>query len=119
MVNFAFVMYRGNTFSFDIAIARDGSPVDLTGCSLKFSARLNYLDCGPVFTKTSDPGGGINILDLLGGRARVTIQPEDTQDLANIVEPLVADLRLTDTTDEVFTIASGTIEVRPVAVPIT
>jgi hypothetical protein len=117
MGDFAFSMFRGNTFSFDVNITQDGDPLDITNAVLTFAARTSYLDV-VVFTKTQDPGGGITILDALNGKARVALAPVDTKDLANIAEPLVADLQLVDSCGQIFTIASGTIKVNPVAVPI-
>lgn len=117
MADFDFAMFRGNTFSFDVNITQDGDPLDISNSSLTFAARFSYLD-RVVFTKTQDQGGGITILDAFNGKARIVIAPADTRELANIAEPLVADLQLIDSCGQIFTVASGTIKVNPVAVPL-
>ncbi len=111
-------MFRGDTFAFDIQVTQDGLPVDISFAQLTFAAKRAYLDATPVFVKTSFPPNGINFIDPVNGRARVTIAPADTEDLVNLSEPLVADLRMKDSNSQVTTVASGKLRVNPVAADI-
>jgi hypothetical protein len=103
-------MYRGDDESFDIAVTKDGIAVDLTGASIRFTAkrRATDVDLEAVIAKTSAVAGGIVVTNALGGIARVDIVPADTEDLTASAR-LIWDLQAVDGTGKVRTLADGTL----------
>lgn len=78
-------MQRGDAASFDIAARKsDGTPLDLTGATLWFTAKPRRIDAdnsAGVIQKTS-AAGAVVITDAPGGRARVDLVAADTSGLA-------------------------------------
>jgi hypothetical protein len=101
-------MYRGDDASFNIAVQKDGAPVDLSGATLRFTAKRGRLepDADAVLSKSTAGGGGITITDAPGGIARVDVLPADTDALARAVR-LVWDLQAVDAASKVRTLATG------------
>lgn len=108
--------FRGDNESFSVTV-RDpaGALIDLTGATLRFTAkyRAGDLDVDSVITKTT--GSGItHAADQPGvgkGIATIALLPADTVDLA---APLVLiwDVQLRDAATLVQTVASGSLRVR-------
>lgn len=108
-------MFRGNDFSFDVIVSFDDQPFDLTGSKMFFAGRLSYQD-KLLFEKTSD-AGEIIFTDPVNGKARINLVPADTAMLSNNEDVILVDLTLTDSLGRTYTVASGTIKVKPVAIP--
>lgn len=108
----AMSLYCGATLQFDMTITQDGTPVNLTGASLRFTAKRNYRDETALIEKVN--GQGIEVLDAANGLARVTIEPADTATLpTDCMSTLVYDVRLV-TSGQNYIAASGIIRVLPV-----
>jgi hypothetical protein len=108
--------YRGDNESFTITV-RDaaGALVNLTGATLRFTAkyRASDLDAAAIFSKTT--GAGItHAADQAGvgkGLATVALVPGDTTTLP---APLVVvwDCQLRDAAANVQTVATGSLRIR-------
>lgn len=104
---FSKVAHLGDTVLFDLAITRDGLPVDLTGATLWFTAKRSPadVDADAVFQKST--GSGISVSDAAGGLARVTVAPTDTSTLSNTDQTLECDVQLKEADGTVTTVARG------------
>jgi len=106
-------IYAGDTVIIDYTIILNDAVVDLTGLTLKWAARLHYGDEIPAIEKVT--GNGIVHVDAKNGKARLTLMPEDTANLAvSSTATLVWALRLYDN-DNIHTVAAGLLIVQPVA----
>jgi hypothetical protein len=103
---------RGDTAYFRCAVTEDGDPFDLTGLTLRATAKRSYAqaDAAAVFQKVS--GDGIELDEEDPSIAIVRIDAEDTEGLADRETKLLFDLQLTSGT-EVFTLATGLLVVAP------
>jgi len=107
------VMYAGDTTIADYTVSLNGTPVDLTGLTLKWAARWKPGDSVPVIEKAT--GSGIVHIDAVNGKARLTLVPADTAALAvSSVAILVWALRLYDASD-IYTVATGLLVIEPAA----
>lgn len=103
---------RGDTINLT-GVVRDsaGAVVNLTGCTLRFTAKLNRGDAdnatGAIKKYT---GSGITHTDAAAGAYRVTLAPADTSSLT-ATTVYFWDLQLTDGSGAVFTVADGTLTV--------
>lgn len=109
-------MVRGDDQEFELAIEIDGTPVDLDGCFLWFTAKndIGDLDEDAVLAKTSALNGGIEITNADAGAAKVVIAADDTADLDCQLDgspPLVWDVQVRDGTGRIRTVASGTLRI--------
>jgi hypothetical protein len=67
-------MRRGDTPIWDLAVVQsDGSPFNLTGCTVYFTAKLVITDADPGVFQLSSATAGVTITNAAGGLA--TIQP--------------------------------------------
>jgi hypothetical protein len=109
-----FTMYRGDTVKLNLAVTSNDVVFDLTDCNLWMTAKYLYADAdaAAIFQKTTG-GGGILVTSALSGRAQITIDPEDTDDLPNSKTAILYDVQLEDADGLIFTIAYGTITVLP------
>jgi phage terminase large subunit-like protein len=108
-------MTRGDEFIFNIAVVLDGVAVNITGKTLRMTAKWSAddADADAVFSLTSTGSAGITVTNAAGGLATVTVAPAKTSSLPARQVSLVYDIQLhTDATDP-KTIASGTLLVRP------
>lgn len=72
-MRYPLTMRRGDTPVWELAVVEeDGSPFDLTGCTLYFTAKLLITDADPGLFQLTN-GAGITVTDAAGGLA--TIQP--------------------------------------------
>ncbi len=108
-------MVRGNTFKFTASVVIDGVLQNVAGGSFLFTAKYDFdqTDVNAVFQKTSDPSGGIEILDAATGSLQITLNPTDTIALPYTQVDLVYDLEYTTASDEIFSILRGTLTVVP------
>jgi hypothetical protein len=89
---------RQRTALYQINVTSAGAaPIDLSGKSLAFSAKVNLSDAAPFISKSS-PSGGISITSpAADGIAVLQIDPADTATLPDIQSnSLVWDLKLVD-----------------------
>src|SRR5678809_335773 len=104
-------MWRGDTVFIDAAVTLQSVPVNITGCSLRFTAKqsLNVADSEAVF-QLSTPGS-ITITNGPGGLCTITIASIDT---SAIVAPMVCfcDLQLVDTSGNVSTLSTGMLTIK-------
>ncbi len=92
-------MVRGDKRDFSITVTQDVGALDLDGKVLWFTAKRRHADPDhrAVFQKSSaDPPGGITITDAAGGKAEMTVEPEDTSGLPLNQIVLVCDLKVVD-----------------------
>lgn len=108
MSNIAIV--RGDTAVLDVAITRSGSPVDLTGATLWFTAKRAKSDPDAVAVIAKSTASGITVTSASGGTATITIDPDDTSDLTSATA-LVFDVQLKESGGRITTVDSGTLRV--------
>jgi hypothetical protein len=109
--DFTFQMWRGDTEVFDAAITVSGVAVNITGCSLKFTAKrsLQDADADAVFQLVTPTE--IVITNGPGGLCQINVASLDTSGL--LVPTLCyCDLQLVDTLGNVSTTATGTLMVK-------
>lgn len=104
-------MTRGDTKYLHVRIANADGPLDLTGKTLRFTAKRSHsnTDAEAVTSKVS--GDGIELMEETG-MAEIALDPADTRDLPARLVRLVYDVQL-KSGSEVFTVAAGTLTVNP------
>jgi len=75
------VMYRGDTRSFQLTMAEDGAPLDLTGATLRFTGKRKIGDDDADAVVSVATGSGIVVTDAVNGEIRVTIPSDQTEAL--------------------------------------
>ncbi len=105
-------MFRGDNAEFALSVVRNGAPVDLTGAKVWMTARRSY-GSPVIFSKTSDPDEGIEVVFAEGGLATVTTSNLDTAELASEEITLIYDVQVLDPTGRISTVETGTILVKP------
>jgi len=70
---------KGTLATFNVVVARNGSPVNLAGVGLTFQAR-NVSPSGPIVLSKSI-GSGIVVTNAAAGQAALTLQASDTASL--------------------------------------
>ena len=110
--DFAFEMWRGDTEVFDAAVTVSGVAIDITGCSLRFTAKrnLNDTDAEAIFQITT-AGGGIVITNGPAGLAEITVASADTAPVTQAIK-CYCDLQLVDTFSNVSTTTTGTLTIK-------
>ena len=109
--DFQYQMWRGDTEVFDAAITVGGVAVNITGCSLKFTAKqsLSDADADAVFQLITPIE--ITITNGPGGLCTINVAGLDTSAL--LVPTLCyCDLQLVDTLGNVSTTATGTLFIK-------
>ena len=115
-LNLNLKMIRGNTYSFNIQVVMNGNAVNLTGGTLRMTAkwRLTDTDANDVFSVYS-PNNGIAFISPTGGTATVTI----ASSLTNVTAipyhrvDLPYDIEYTDVSGNIFTVMYGTLTILP------
>jgi hypothetical protein len=107
-------MTRGDTYVFDLAVIQNSLPFDLTGATVRMTAKWNYTDAdlAAVFAISTDTGD-IVVTDAAGGLATVTVPITATSSLPAAQVQLVYDIQVTDSASHVFTVNSGILYVQP------
>lgn len=107
-------MNRGDTFTFTVTVTQAGAPFNLTGSSLRMTAKYQPTDPdgSAVFSCTS-PGGGITLTAPTQGIATVTVAPGKTSSLAGNRYDLFYDVQVTDASSNVYTVVQGILTVFP------
>lgn len=102
-------MIRGDTALINGAVKTGSSVFDLSGATVKFTARQNINDVMPLFQKTTG-GSGITVTNAAQGELTIEIAPADTASLTNESSLFVWDLEVTRG-GQVFTVAHGDLRV--------
>lgn len=84
---FDLAIYRGNDRSFAMTVEVGGAPVDLTGATIGFMAKLRESDADADAVISLSTSDGIAIVDGPAGRLRVDVP-------ASATEPLDPDVKL-------------------------
>src|SRR5438034_3432 len=105
---------RGDTLVFTAAILQSGAAFNLTGCTVRMTAKWGFADAdgAAVFARTS-PSTGIYLGTPAAGIATVTLVPANTASLPAAIVILKWDLQVTDGSAHVYTVASGDLVVNP------
>ena len=112
----ALTMTRGDSATITVTVVGgDGEPVDLTGKTLRFTAKASPADAQAeaIIAKSTD--AGITHQAQTGateGLADVTIDPADTVTVAAYPVAFVYDVQLTDGANT-YTTETGSLVVRP------
>jgi hypothetical protein len=108
-------MVRGDTYTFDAAIILNGAAVDLTGGTVRMTAKwsVSNADNAAVFQLTSVGSDGITITDAAAGEIRVTISSARTTSLPARKVELPYDIQFVNSLGSVFTVLYGTLTVVP------
>ena len=106
-------MTRGDSRSFALTLTDGaGAPLDLTDAALTFTAKRNLDDEDEDAVILKTDGAGIEVaVDPTDGLATLTIDPEDTEDLAHSIV-LYWDLQVEDAVGGVQTPLSGRLSVK-------
>lgn len=109
--DFTFEMWRGDTEVFDAAITVGGLPVNITGCTLRFTAKrsLQDSDADAIFQRITPTE--IVITNGPGGLCQITVASTDTASETQDVR-CYCDLQLVDTLGNVSTTATGTLHIK-------
>ena len=109
--DFTFQMWRGDTEIFDAAITVSGVATNITGCSLKFTAKRSLSDTDANAVFQLDKPTEILITNGPAGLCEINVASLDTSAL--LVPTLCyCDLQLVDTFGNVSTTATGTLMIK-------
>jgi hypothetical protein len=107
-------MIRMDTYAFQIAVVLNGSPVNLAGGTLEYTAKWAVTDPdAAAVIQLSTATSGIVVTDATNGLATITIPSSGTSSLPYRTSILYHDVRFTDSTGAVHTILYGTLTVKP------
>lgn len=112
--DFTFEMWRGDTevFSATVYQGTPATPVNITGASLKFTAKqdLSDPDVDAVFQRATG-GNGITITDGPAGECEIALISANTSGLS-VPTLCYCDLQLVDGSGNVSTTATGTLLIK-------
>jgi hypothetical protein len=87
----AMEMYRGTSKTFILEITdEEGAVVNLTGSTIYFTVKDSIDAVNPLIQKKSSDALQIDIYDPVGGKAKIYLDPADTQALA--LKPRIFDV---------------------------
>lgn len=109
--SFSLEVIRGDTSFIDFAVTLGGSPQNITGWALWFTAKRRVGDADPGVLQKSTNGGGVTITNAVGGLGTVTVAPADTTALPEERTTLYADLQGRDGAGNIFTLSTGLLTV--------
>lgn len=104
-------LVRGDTASLDLVATVGGVPINLTGMTVRFSAKYDPADAVAVISKTTPTG--VTLTDPVQGKIRVNIEVADTAGLPARPLYLHYDVEVSDVAGHRFTVALGVLELRP------
>lgn len=107
-----FTMFAGDTRRINFSIKRpDGSPLDLTGATVRWQASklkpTGIFSATPTFEKTD--GSGVEVVDTANGLVTVTLEPQDTVDKSGV---FYQEMETVDYTGDVATVYTGQFEIK-------
>lgn len=97
---------RGDTAIFAFALTMDGVALDLTGATIRWTAKPSVSDVSALISKAI--GSGLTVADPTSGRVDLTFNPQDTRDL-DAPATLYWDLEVTEANGYVSTPLIGTL----------
>jgi hypothetical protein len=107
-------MTRGDSKTIITPLAdAAGDPIDLTDCTVWFTAKAAYTDTDEAATFQKSTADGITVIDEDTGVIQVDIEPEDTEDLDGVRTRLLYDIQVKDGDGKVSTAQSGKLVVYP------
>lgn len=108
-----FEMHRGDSAAFDLTITKNAVAVNLTGSTLRFTAKRDKADpdADAIISKVSSDASQIEITNAAGGLATVHLVPADTEDLTEQTT-LLYDVQVKDATNKVFTLVEGKLKIK-------
>ena len=114
LMNQTLDMVRGDTYEFQANIIRNGSAVNLTGCTVWMTAKWKAedLDAAAVFSIDST-GSDVVISDPTNGVVQITIVSAKTRTLPSRVVRLPYDIQYKDTSSKIYTPIRGILVVSP------
>lgn len=101
---------RGDTATFTIKVKRGKAKEPLTGATLFFTVKEDADDLDVDALIVKETGSGISHTDVANGIALLSIDPEDTEDIAPGTYHW--DSQIVTASGEVFTINSGDFEIK-------
>ena len=110
MIKTSIEMFRGDTAVLDLAVTTNGAPTDITAWSFWLTAKVEPTDPDPgVFRVTNTD---FTILSAPAGTVRCKILPAKTSGLQITSDTTYSfDIRGKESTNDVHTLANGTIKV--------
>ncbi len=107
-------MVRGDTYQFDATIVQNGTPVDLTGGTVRMTAKwaVSNADSAAIF-QLSSATSGITITDATAGEISVVIAHSLTTSMPSKKVELPYDIQYVDSEGNVFTVLYGTLTIVP------
>jgi hypothetical protein len=108
-----FTMTRMDNVSLSGTATLSGSPYDLGGCSLWFTAKKKYTDADSAAIFQKSIGAGITVTSSTQGLFVVAIATTDTEAVDKVKTILVWDLQLRDSSSKTYTMASGNLIINP------
>jgi hypothetical protein len=108
-------MVRGDTYKFNAGAVLNGAPVDLTGKTLKMTAKFAPTDTAgqAVFTLSTSNPAEILVTSASGGLFTVTISSSKTTTLPFFLTRLYYDIEMSDGAGVINTLLQGTLNVKP------
>lgn len=97
---------RGDTEKYDLTVSDNGTPVNLTGAAVWFTAKLRASDPDSKAVIAKTLGQGIAVTNASQGQARITLSPGDTASLSAPIS-LSYDVQVKQTDGTVTTVESG------------
>ncbi len=106
-------LIRGDTASYAGVATLNGGAYNLTGASLRFTAKRSTTDADSAAVLSKTIGAGIVVTDAAAGKYRIDFAPGDTSGMIEPIAPLVFDVQLRTAAAEVYTLLTGYIWVVP------
>lgn len=103
-------MPRGDSRTLQVTVVLNGAPVDITGCTIVFTAVCGS-PAASITGTTAD--GSVSITNGPGGVAIFSIQPRMTNAFPNVRIPMTFTWILTDLTGTVTTLETGKLTIIP------
>lgn len=107
-------VFRARHTKINIYVTENSLAYNLTGCTLWMTAKLSEDDAdnSAVFQIYS-PANGITITSAVNGQAQATIPNTVFEEIKYRKTAIKFDIQLKTATSEYYTIASGTLEIKP------
>lgn len=110
---FTYELDWGNTEFIDFQITVAGVPQNITGWTVWFTAKRRAGDADPGIFQKTIANGGLVVTSAATGVGFIRIDPSDTASLPQERTTLWADQKAKDGAGQLFTVAKGTLIIRP------
>jgi hypothetical protein len=105
-------MVHGDTAEFDSVIANAAGPINLTGATIRFTAKASYEDLDAAAIVNIVSPTDITIVNAAAGMVHIRIPPAATSAIPNVLRRLAFDLSVTKGADK-WTVDSGQLIINP------